>query len=88
MAVASLLEGGLVKSRLDADLEDEREVVALDGSRLHPCVGQPGEEEVPQVEGQLRDDCKCAKGVDQEPSIWRLAAEVTHFLGLSTVQFY
>ena len=80
MTVASLLEGGLVKSRLGADLEDEGEVVvAFDGSRLDPGVGQPGEEEVPQVEGQLGDDCKRAKCVDQKPSIWRLATEATHF---------
>ena len=78
MAVASFHEGGLVKSRLDADLEDEREVVAFDGSRLHPRVGQPRDEEVPQVEGQLGDHGEGANHVNQP--IWRLATEtVTHF---------
>ena len=79
MTVASLLEGGLVKSGLNADLKDEGEVVAFDGSRLDPGVGQPGEEEVLHVEGQLADHGESANGVDQKPSIWRLATEATHF---------
>ena len=82
MSVASLLNGRLVKSRLDADLKDEWEVVALNASCLHPGVGQPGDEEVPQVERQLGDDGKNAKRVDQKPSI-EGATEANHFLRLS-----
>ena len=72
MSIASLFEGGLVKSRLDTDLKDEWKVVAFDGSRLDPCVGQPGDEEVPQVERQLGDHGKNAERVDDKPTIWRL----------------
>ena len=85
MSIASLFEGGLVKSRLDADLEDEWEVFALKGSRLDPRVGQPGDEEVPQVERQLGDHSKSANHVDQKPTILRLATEATHFQRLYPV---
>ena len=51
--VAGLLKGSLVKSWLDADFEYEREVFSLKDPCLDPRVGQPGEQEVPQVEGQL-----------------------------------
>ena len=84
MSIASLLKGGLVKSWLDADLKDEWEVLALKASRLDPCVGQPREEKVPEVEPQLGDDCKNAKRVDQKPTIWS-ATEATHFQRLSEV---
>ena len=58
--VAGLLKGSLVKSWLDADFEYEREVFTLKTPRLDPRVGQPGEQEVPQVEGQLNGDRKYA----------------------------
>ena len=77
--VAGLLKGSLVKSWLDADLEYERKVFALKTPRLDPRVGQPGEQEVPQVEGQLGEHGKSAHRVDQKPSIWRLTTEATHF---------
>ena len=60
IAVTGLLKGTLVKSWLDADFEYEREVFTLEAPRLDPCVGQPGEQEVPQVEGQLNGDRKYA----------------------------
>ena len=60
IAVTGLLKGTLVKSWLDADFEYEREVFSLKDPCLHPCVGQPGEQEVPQVEGQLNGDRKYA----------------------------
>ena len=82
MSIASLLKGGLVKSWLNAYLKDKWEVFPLKASRLHPCVGQPWEEEVPQVERQLGDDGKNAKRVDQKPSI-EGATEADHFLRLS-----
>ena len=85
MSVASLLEGGLVESRLHADLKDEWEVVALNLSRLDPRVGQPGDEEVPQVERQLGDHGKNAERVDEKPTVWRLATEAAHFQRLSQV---
>ena len=85
MSVASLLEGGLVKSRLDTDLKDEWEVVALNLSRLDPRVGQPRDEEVPQVERQLGDHCKNAERVDEKPTVWRLATEAAHFQRLLQV---
>ena len=69
MSIASLLEGSLVKSRLDADPKDEWEVVSLKVSRLHPCVGQLREEEVPQVERQLGDNSKNAQRVDKKATI-------------------
>ena len=111
MSIAGLLQGGRVKSRLDADLKDEWKGFALNASRLHPSVGQPGDEEedeedeedeegemkissdkasvgqprdeeVPQVEPQLGDDGKDAKRVDQKPGIGG-ATEADHFQGLS-----
>ena len=85
MSIASLLKGGLVKSWLDADLKYEREVFALKASRLHPCVGQPWEEEVPQVERQLGDDSKNAKRVDEKPGIGG-ATEADHFQRLSKMR--
>ena len=60
IAVTGLLKGTLVKSWLDADFEYERKVFTPKDPRLHPCVGQPGEQEVPQVEGQLNGDRKDA----------------------------
>ena len=85
MSIASLLKGGLVKSWLNADLKDEWEVFPLKASRLHPCVGQPWEEEVPQVERQLGDDGKNAKRVDQKPGIGG-ATEANHFQRLSKMR--
>ena len=85
MSVASLLEGGLVESRLHADLKDEWKVVALNLSRLDPRVGQPGDEEVPQVERQLGDHGKNAERVDEKPTVWRLATEAAHFQRLLQV---
>ena len=85
MSVASFLDGGLVKRWLDAYLKDEWEVVALNASRLHPCVGQPEDEEVPQVERQLDDDGKNAKRVDQKPGIGG-ATEANHFQRLSKMR--
>ena len=77
--VAGLLKGSLVKSWLDADLEYERKVFALKTPRLDPRVGQPGEEEVPQVESQLDDHRKDAHSVDKDPSgVW-VAAKSDHF---------
>ena len=84
VAVTSLLKGGFVKSRLDADLKDEWEVLALKASRLHPCVGQPRVEEVSEIEPQLSDDCKNAKRVDEKPAIWS-TTEPPHFQRLSEV---
>ena len=60
IAVTGLLKGRLVKSWLDADFEYERKVFTLKAPRLDPRVGQPGEQEVPQVEGQLNGDRKYA----------------------------
>ena len=60
IAVTGLLKGRLVKSWLDADFEYERKVFTLKTPRLDPGVGQPGEQEVPQVEGQLNGDRKYA----------------------------
>ena len=60
MTVTSLLKGRLIPSWLDADLEYERKVFTLKTPRLDPRVGQPGEQEVPQVEGQLNGDRKYA----------------------------
>ena len=78
--VAGLLKGSLVKSWLDADLEYERKVLkTLKTPRLDSRVGQPGEEEVPQVEGQLDDNRKDAHSVDKDPSgVW-VAAKSDHF---------
>ena len=77
--VAGLLKGSLVKSWLDADFEYERKVFTLKTPRLDPRVGQPGEEEVPQVEGQLDDHRKDAHSVDKEPSgVW-VATKSDHF---------
>ena len=79
MTVTSLLKGRLIPSWLDADLEYERKVFTVKTPRLDPCVGQPGEEEVPQVEGQLDDHRKDAHSVDQKPSgVW-VAAKSDHF---------
>ena len=60
IAVTGLLKGALVKSWLDADFEYEREVFTPKDPRLHPRVGQRGEQEVPQVERQLNRDSKYA----------------------------
>ena len=60
IAVTGLLKGRLVKSWLGADFEYERKVFTLKTPRLDPRVGQPGEQEVPQVEGQLNGDRKYA----------------------------
>ena len=60
IAVTGLLKGRLVKSWLDADFEYEREVFSLKDLCLDPRVGQPGEQEVPQIEGQLNGDRKDA----------------------------
>ena len=85
MSIASLLKGGLVKSWLNTYLKDEWEVFPLKASRLHPCVGQPWEEEVPQVERQLGDDSKNAKRVDEKPGIGG-ATEANHFHRLSKMR--
>ena len=77
--VAGLLKGSLVKSWLDADFEYERKVFTLKAPRLDPRVGQPGEQEVPQVEGQLDDHRKDAHSVDKEPTGVGVATESDHF---------
>ena len=58
----------------------------LNASFLHPSVGQPGEEEVPEVEGQLDHHSENANHVDQKPAIIWSATETDHFqsyLGVS-----
>ena len=58
----------------------------LNASFLHPSVGQPGEEEVPEVEGQLGHHGENANHVDQKPAIIWSATETDHFqsyLGVS-----
>ena len=79
IAVAGLLKGRLVKSWLDADFEYERKVFTLKALRLDPRVGQPGEQEVPQIEGQLDHHRKDAHSVDKEPSGVGVAAKSDHF---------
>ena len=69
VCVASLHQGGLVESRLNTNLKDERKVLALKVPRLDPRVGQAGEQEVPEVERQLGDDGKDANHVDEKPTI-------------------
>ena len=79
MTVTSLLKGRLIPSGLDADLEYERKVFTLKTPRLDPRVGQPGEQEVPQIEGQLDDHRKDAHSVDKDPSgVW-VAAKSDHY---------
>ena len=79
MTVTSLLKSRLIPGGLDADLEYERKVFTLKTPRLDPRVGQPGEEEVPQVESQLDDHRKDAHSVDKDPSRVWVAAKSDHF---------
>ena len=57
----------------------------LNAPFLHPSVGQPGEEEVPEVEGQLGHHSENANHVDQKPAIIWSATETDHFLKVTWV---